>query len=254
MLREEFYDDPHFDYRRYWNGRLYEHLSEVIAIKKLIEQIPTSRRNNLLEVGAGFGRIAKIYSPLFKECVLLEPSNKLINQARNYLSHRKNLSFCQGKAENLPFDDSCFDLVLMIRILHHLIRPGKVFQEVNRVLKPKGFLILEMANKAHIKARMVAWMRRKALDKNPVDIRSRNNLIKKTIPFINYHPDWIENLLEEHGFRIRSKLSVSNFRHSLIKRIFPLRLLLYLEDRLQLKLAPYNFGPSVFFLAQKTDT
>ena len=147
MKKKAFYDDPLFDYRYYWQGRKYEHLSEVIAISKLIEQIPCSRKNNLLEIGAGFGRLAEIYSKLLNKCVLLEPSQKLLNQARERLNKKKNLIFKRGVGEKIPFKNQFFDIVLIVRVLHHLSQPEKTIKEINRVLKLNGYFYLMDAGK-----------------------------------------------------------------------------------------------------------
>lgn len=249
MRKTAFYDDPSFNYRQYWHGREYEHLCELIAINRLIEQIPYSRRNNLIEIGAGFGRLAKNYSQLFKKCVLLEPSQKLLNEAKKLLEKKKNLVFRQGVGESIPFRRQSFDLVLMVRVLHHLQRPEKTIKEAYRVLKPGGFLILEFANKIHFKARLMALLKRKSLDLEPIDIRSPENVAAGTIPFFNYHPLWVERMLEKYGFRIKRKLSVSNFRFPPFKRIIPF--ILWPEKWLQPLLGKFNFGPSIFLLAQR---
>lgn len=251
MTKAAFYDDPSFDYRQYWRGRKYEHLSELAAIKRLIEQIPYSRRNNLLEVGAGFGRLAESYNRLFKKCVLLEPSRKLLSEARRLFKKEKNLVFQRGVGEKIPFKDQSFDLVLIVRVFHHLYQPEKTIREINRVLKLNGFLILEFANKIHFKKRLIALMRRESLSLKPIDIRSPGKVKDKAIPFINYHPIWVEEMLNQHNFKIVEKLSVSNLRFSLFKKTLPLSVILCLERRLQLVLARFNFAPSIFILAQK---
>jgi len=97
----------------------------------------------------------------------------------------------------------------------------------------------------------MALLQRRTLDLAPVDIRSPENIAAGTIPFINYHPVWIEKNLTKYSFRVINKLSVSNFRSPLFKKMIPLFLALWLERRLQSFLARLNFGPSIFLLAQK---
>jgi SAM-dependent methyltransferase len=47
-----------------------------------------------------------------------------------------------GSALKLPFKSSSFYVVLCTQVLEHVTRPGKLFREVARVLKPQGLLIL----------------------------------------------------------------------------------------------------------------
>lgn len=48
-------------------------------------------------------------------------------------------TFNLGSAEELPYNDGFFDVVVCFSALTHFVNPGKVFSEAARVLKPKGF-------------------------------------------------------------------------------------------------------------------
>ena len=47
-----------------------------------------------------------------------------------------------GDAHDLPFKDNTFDIILCTEVLEHLHTPQKAISEMQRVLKPKGKLIL----------------------------------------------------------------------------------------------------------------
>jgi SAM-dependent methyltransferase len=47
-----------------------------------------------------------------------------------------------SQAERLPFEDARFDAVLSTQTLEHVADPPRVVQEIDRVLKPGGVLIL----------------------------------------------------------------------------------------------------------------
>lgn len=47
-----------------------------------------------------------------------------------------------SNAIDLPFKDNSFDTVVSFEVLEHIPNPFKVFNEISRVLKPKGTLIL----------------------------------------------------------------------------------------------------------------
>lgn len=250
-----FYDDPFFDYSYYWHKRGYEHLSEINALKTFFAQIPYSRRKNLLDIGSGFGRLTKTYCRTFKKCVLLEPSQKLQKQAERRLKSYKNLVFKLGFAEKIPVKDATFQTVLMVRVAHHIRDLKIVFKEIFRVLDKNGFFILEFPNKRHFKTRFCCLFkkRRKTDLKSllPSEARSIKNIRKKTVPFYNYHPLWVERNLEDCGFIVLKKLSVSNFRHFTVKKAIPLKIMLFLEKFCQPFLAYFNFGPSIFLLLKK---
>jgi len=60
-----------------------------------------------------------------------------------------------GDAENMnSFPDNQFDLITAVEILEHVERPGKALQEIRRVLKPGGLLIVT------VPADMRLWSKR----------------------------------------------------------------------------------------------
>lgn len=248
-----YYDDASFEYLSFWEKRQYEHLAESVALETLISKIPRRSRKAIIDVGAGFGRLSCVYADKFKKAVLLDPSRKLLGQAKRNLRGRRNFKFVLGSGEKIPFKRKKFDLVLMIRIFHHFKNPKKAFREVFRVLKPGGFFILEYANKTHFKARTrnLLMGHRITYGLEPIDIRSKKNLARRTLPFFNYHPTWVKKMIKNYGFTVVEELSVSNFRSRSFKKLFPLGVLIFLERNLQKILGSFSFGPSIFLLLKK---
>lgn len=245
-----YYNDLRFDYRQYWQTREYENQAEKIALKRLLELIPKSQRGRIIDIGAGFGRLTSIYAPLFKNCLLIEPSAKLLKEAENFCQPYSHLSFQRSFVEKLPAEDNSFDVALMIRVAHHLQDLEKMIVEVKRILKPNGYFILEFANKTHFKNRLEAifhfnW--RFFADHTPESLKTK----RLSNPFFNYHPNQIKTLLLSHDFQIVKSLSVSNFRNSWMKKLMPLKLLLWLENIRQGISLHQNLhlGPSIFVLA-----
>lgn len=247
-MKKALYDT--FDYPGYWQGREYEDQAEKIALKRFLMKIPPEKRKSLVDIGGGYGRLAEIYAPLFKKCLLIDPSKRLLKQAQIKLQNDPQVEFKEGRIEDLPAKDGQFDVALLVRVVHHLPYPKKAFLEAYRVLKEGGFLILEFANKIHFLACLRAW------NKNDFVFRGSlapiNQAIKtEQVVFLNHHPQLIKRILEKIGFRVLEGLSVSNFRHGLCKKLIPQPLLLKLETLTQKPLFGLCFGPSLFLLCEK---
>ena len=245
-----FYNDPSFNYQKYWRQRFYEDEAEKMALRRIFRLIHQKR--SILDIGGGFGRLVPEYVARFQKCVLIDPSAKLLGQAKALCRQYHNLEIKKGWVERLPFENQSIEVVLLIRALHHLAEPERAVGEVYRILQPGGYLILEFANEFHVKNRLRALLR---LDFNfftrhtPEDLAHR----KGTPPFFNYHPNQIKTLLLAGGFEIMKTFSVSNFRNPLVKKIIPDKILLFGEKWLQAPLASVNFGPSIFVLARKPE-
>jgi ubiquinone/menaquinone biosynthesis C-methylase UbiE len=242
-----------YDYPSYWEGRDYEHLSEIIALRELLNNIP--KINTIIDIGAGYGRLSSEYVYRAKKAVLSDPSLKLLALARKRFKNKK-VVFSHSKLENLQniYKNKKFDVAVMIRVIHHIENLDHAFLSLNKLLKDRGYLILEFANKRHFKATVCEICKGNLtfpIDIFPKDIRCRKNIKKKTLPFINYHPDNIIKILNNHNFEILQKRSVSNFRSSFLKRLLPMEFLLNLEKNLQIPFGKINFGPSIFVLARK---
>ena len=64
-------------------------------------------------------------------------------QSRRWLINAMCLMVFSGDAENLAFTPETFDVVLASEVVEHLWNPQKFLDDAYRVLKPKGYLILE---------------------------------------------------------------------------------------------------------------
>jgi ubiquinone/menaquinone biosynthesis C-methylase UbiE len=245
-----FYNEPSFDYQKYWQEREYENTAERIALKRILKII--GKKEKLLDIGGGYGRLVPEYIKNFKNCLIIDPSEKLLSQAKKLCYKYKNLSLQKGIIEKIPQKNESFDVVLCVRTFHHLENPRQAIKEINRVLKPQGFLILEFANKIRFKNILKAILKlnfKFLVDHKPEKIG------KSKIPFYSYHPNQIKTILLSENFDILKTFSVSNFRSPLIKKIIPLKILIKLESLCSLVFSSFPllkfWGPSIFILAQK---
>jgi ubiquinone/menaquinone biosynthesis C-methylase UbiE len=248
IRKADQYNDPKYNYQDYWTGRDYEHAAEEMAIKRLLKN---RKFEHAVDVGGGYGRLSKFLTKYSKKVTLAEPSKQQLDIAKMYLKDTPAVDRKLLQAADLKLKDGEADLVLVVRVLHHLPDPAPEFNEIARVLKPGGTFILEFANDAHFLNRVRYSMQGKRVPKNPVDIRSEENKKKGEIAFVNHHPKVILKSLEDAGFELEAVLSGSNLRSPKIKKILGKKPLLAAEKLLQPLLAPIYFGPSIWFRLKK---
>jgi SAM-dependent methyltransferase len=101
-------------------------------------------RIRVLDVGCGPGILTVALAPLVDEVVALDLTPEMIAQAkkRGEGLGLKNIRFDVGRAEELPFEDGYFNVVVTRLMLHHLLSPARAVEEIARVTKRGGLLVV----------------------------------------------------------------------------------------------------------------
>jgi SAM-dependent methyltransferase len=94
-----------------------------------------------LDVGTGAGVLALALAPLVRTVVGIDIVPELLEAARRRAP--ENVTFVEGDASSLPFDDGYFDLGATRRTLHHMRRPELAVAELTRVTKPGGRILVD---------------------------------------------------------------------------------------------------------------
>jgi len=220
----------------FWEGqgRDYEDRVERIALRRLLP--PTGER--LLEVGAGFGRLSRMFTG-YKQVVLLDYSRSQLEYARSRYGDAGFL-YVAANLYNMPFASGVFDGATMVRVLHHMQDPPAALGSVRRVMQPGGVFVLEFANKQNLKA-IARWiLRRQAwnpFEREPIEFVELN---------YNFHPGYVLDTLREAGFEPGRMLTVSHYRIGLLKRTIPTGVLAGMDSLAQLTGNWWQLTPSVF--------
>ncbi len=235
------YEDS--DYRtRFWEGqgREYEDAVERIAIKRLLP----SSGELLMDLGAGFGRLADQYDG-YQRVVLFDYSRSQLEHARSQLGDGRFI-YVAGDFYKLPFVAGLFDTVNQVRVIHHAADAPAVFRQVRRVLRPVGTYLLEFANKQNLKAIGRYLLRRQdwsPFDPAPVEFVELN---------FDFHPAWIREQLSASELVPGQCLTVSHFRIDLLKRRIPIGWLIKLDSLAQQTGRWWQLTPSVFLRSRAT--
>ena len=98
--------------------------------------LPTSGR--VLDTGGGTGRVANVIREHAREVVVADSSLGMLREADH-----TQLGLACSNSEALPFSNGCFERVIMVDALHHVIHQGRTAREMYRVLKPGGRIVIE---------------------------------------------------------------------------------------------------------------
>ncbi len=122
--------------RNYVPGRSWKALAE--ATLRLLPPLV------IADLGAGEGTLALMMAQGAERVIAVDNSVKMVEYGVGLLERNgiKNLEYRLGEMEELPIDDGEVDLVLLHQSLHHALHPQRALNEVWRILKPGGRIVL----------------------------------------------------------------------------------------------------------------
>jgi ubiquinone/menaquinone biosynthesis C-methylase UbiE len=100
------------------------------------------KRTRLLDLGCGTGALLQAILARFPlvEAVGIDPSPAMLVVAGRRLP--EHVQLIAGWAEELPFTAEQFDVVVSCSAFHYFDRPRKALDEMKRVLKPHGQIVI----------------------------------------------------------------------------------------------------------------
>jgi ubiquinone/menaquinone biosynthesis C-methylase UbiE len=130
----------------------YDRFIPLGSRQKLLELMALSPQHRVLDAGGGTGRVARMLREYVRQVVVADIS---LGMLREVLSKGRMLPV-NSPVEYLPFADESFDRVVMVDALHHVIDQKKTAQEMWRVLKPGGCIVIEEPDIRTFAAKLIA--------------------------------------------------------------------------------------------------
>lgn len=107
----------------------------------------------VLDLGAGFGALALYYAHLGAQVVAVDPNDRRMQVAVEIAALRGlDVRAVAAQAQDLPFADESFDLVLANNSLCYIVDPRQhaaALREIRRVLRPGGWFVARNPNRLH---------------------------------------------------------------------------------------------------------
>ena len=226
------------DYEGFWTGPGKRYLDEL---ERAIAGHTLPGGDAVVEIGAGFGRLAGAYIGKYQHVHMVEPASNLREIAAR--TYGAAVSYHEASVTDLPFPDGRFDGVLLVRVFHHLGDSEAALREIHRVLKRQGRLVFSYSNK-----RNVARIARFALGGGRNPFTRDVEHYKESL--LGHHPSDVEELLRKIGFTIREQYGVG-LGDKLVERFPSLAGVMKPSLGVSRFLGGFRLAPTQFVVAEK---
>lgn len=119
--------------------------------RPMMDRVRASGADTVLDVGCGEGRFCRMMAPIVPGVTGLDPTVALLEIARQGPG-----TYVQAIAEDMPFEDASFDLIVSYLTLIDIADARAGLAEMHRVLRPGGRLLIGNLNSwitaSHIKS------------------------------------------------------------------------------------------------------
>ncbi len=124
---------------------LYAHFQE--QQRWVLAQAPWAGQR-VLDISTGKGRFAINFARAGAQVTALDIAPQMLDLARG-ASHQASVvvNLLQADAENLPFGVRSFDVVVCMEAIMHVPHPQRLVDEMARVVRPGGTVLLSMTNR-----------------------------------------------------------------------------------------------------------
>jgi len=141
-----------FDYAsKYYNKETLNYLSKSEKIRLTKIQFFVGTENKVLDLGCYDGSLGKLLIENKNDVYGIDASEEALHIAK-----KNGLKVKSGDLEKIiDFDDGYFDVVVAGEIIEHIVNTDFFIDEIKRVLKPNGVLILSTPNVASLGRRLL---------------------------------------------------------------------------------------------------
>lgn len=116
-------------------------------VNRILDQLELKGGERILEVGCGNGYYLNVLNRLGLNLKLtgIDNDNLALKDAKRFIGDKK-IKLILTDANKLPLENNFFDRVIISEVIEHIENEQKVLDEIFRVLKPGGIMVLTTCN------------------------------------------------------------------------------------------------------------
>lgn len=118
----------------------------VDRLKKIANLIPKGKCMRILDAGCGEGQLLLMVSKLIDSSNEFYGTDILDVALARAKDRMKDAHFSLQSLEDLNFADNSFDIIMCTEVIEHIPNYKQVLEELKRILKSEGLLIISFPN------------------------------------------------------------------------------------------------------------
>jgi len=123
----------------HWFSPYYDYFIRKPEVDRLKAQLKLPSGGCLLDLGGGTGRVSQYLADSTLTVVVGDINASMLFQAKR----KGGIRLIQLDASALPIASESVDGILVVDALHHFQNPRRIVDEMMRVLKPTGRIVIE---------------------------------------------------------------------------------------------------------------
>ncbi len=117
---------------------------EAALQERLTRLLPWHKNMTVLDAGTGTGYLTGMIAPLVGNIIGVDCAPAMLIRAGEKMAQAgyQHVSFKEGMAEELPLATGSVDVAMCHMLLHHVVSPRTVLDELRRVVRPGGYVLI----------------------------------------------------------------------------------------------------------------
>jgi SAM-dependent methyltransferase len=182
---EKYFDEAKLIF--YGKAKHHRDQNYLEDLKRIKQYKPSGR---FLDIGTNMGFFLRMAKGGSWDLYGVEPSPSLSELARKYFGLNVKTAYLEAAG----FESNYFDVITLTDVFEHIADPGKMLNEIKRILKPDGVLFIKVPN---------GLFNLFKLKLAQLTGRLKNyDLFDSYEHVVHYSSSLLEKMLKKHGFKI----------------------------------------------------